>query len=329
MSARKSQPRKAVSNNRITQPRSSGGVIRGIPSSPTPGPIRTIPSSGGDDDKKRIKELEKQLNDEKTAHKDTANKLTAANNEISTKKTEIKNLTKERDNLSKELDNLRETEEERLSQLETAIAQAEGGTLSDTDEYEENFAAPIEDVLISVGQAIGEAQHRLNLASLESQKEIDQNEELRNVGMQATWYTMPETDLNLKIAMSVSKTSESKGGLTGSKLSISTIDAKYQNNYNFSKDLTSELKVKILPIPKPARSVRIVPDVVDMSLTDGLSVFYATKFDPQVLQKIPVGEIVDESKTKIISIIPEPGTEINPQTPVKIKYTAVAKESEK
>lgn len=184
--------------------------------------------------------------------------------------------------------------------------------------FNESAFAPIEDMLTATGRGIAQAQKAMDMASIEIQKEIDATEALAGTGIQATWYAIPEVELNLKIALSIEGTTGaggaagtgSVGKAAGGKIRITPINARFQNQFDFSQQVASELKVKIVPVPKPAGATKTVPDVEGMTLDDARKALEENKFKYR-LSRVAGTPSREGQDTEVKKVTPEAGTTVS------------------
>ena len=83
---------------------------------------------------------------------------------------------------------------------------------------------------------------------------IDNNKDLSEYGIKATWYHFPEVNLELKMALSLHGISETENGnVKAMKLKIfsAPINATYKNTFDYDVTGTSTIKAKIVSIPPP------------------------------------------------------------------------------
>ncbi|MEJ6951285.1 DUF4332 domain-containing protein [Natronospora cellulosivora (SeqCode)] len=167
------------------------------------------------------------------------------------------------------------------------------------------FFFDMKQIIVSIGEGIAEAQQALDFNAIETQKTINNDEELRNSGIAATFYTMPETNFSLKMNYTV-KRQASKNGKVNNNILISPINARYQNLFKMTLSSQSELNVKFVPTPPPPTisQIIIVPDLISMNYSQAKKVL----LDSNLI----IGE------TKLIEGIPENGesSEIVEQTPI-------------
>lgn len=171
----------------------------------------------------------------------------------------------------------------------------------------EDVFAPLEEVLIAAGRGIAKAQKELDFASLEIQKEIDSDPTLSAMGLEATWYAIPETELNLKITLSLeSKISSSGSRKTSSMMRISPVNATFQNQFGFSEQISSELRVKIMPVPKPSGATKMIPDVIGLTSEEATKVLTVANFKVKLVKII--GTVKEGQQSEVKKVTPSVGT---------------------
>jgi hypothetical protein len=114
----------------------------------------------------------------------------------------------------------------------------------------QQIAATLEELLITLGRGIGQAQAELDRSSIEMQKEIDADPLLAQHGVQATWYQMPHAEVEIKVALDFQGSSSTTPMLlTAGRLLLQPVNARYQNLFNFNASATSTVKFTIVPVP--------------------------------------------------------------------------------
>jgi len=121
------------------------------------------------------------------------------------------------------------------------------------EQIEEVLITPLSRLLGEVGCSVAETQRALDLNSIKSQLEIEEDENLKDYGIQATWYHIPEVDLELKLSLSIKLETEvdSKNKVRGYKpvLNAAPLNASYNSLYNYNVEGSSSIKAKIVSIP--------------------------------------------------------------------------------
>ncbi len=131
----------------------------------------------------------------------------------------------------------------------------------------ESFSAPIESVIIALGQGIAAAQKALDQNSVATQEQIDADPVLSQYGLQATWYQFPTVSLQLKMSIAITQeqTSSSSPSVAGPHLALSSallapnrlriiaqpLSASFQNQFNYDSQAASQVNVTMVPVPPP------------------------------------------------------------------------------
>ncbi len=154
-------------------------------------------------------------------------------------------------------------------------------------------AAPLGDIIASVGEGVAEAQLALDEGSLAKTLEIyaeggeDALSVLREIGYRPTFYALPETTGEVKISMHLGKSPAGTAirpssstrlqpavlaqlARTGRNISIkprvyaTPVDAGYANRYGYRANISATIRFKIVPVPAPegADELRILPNFV-------------------------------------------------------------------
>jgi len=136
----------------------------------------------------------------------------------------------------------------------------------------ESFSAPIESVIIALGQGIAAAQKALDQNSVATQEQIDADPVLSQYGLQATWYQFPTVSLQLKMSIAITQDQTSSPspsvaagpGVVGPNLALSPallsnrlriiaqpLSASFQNQFNYDSQAASQVNVTMVPVPPP------------------------------------------------------------------------------
>ncbi len=155
--------------------------------------------------------------------------------------------------------------------------------------FSELLGGPLGDLISSVGQGIGDAQAALDQGALQQTLEIydiskdeDRTEEelkllgmIREMGYQPTFYTIPETEVEAQISLSLDLKSEQSSPVGGYALSKYKINATPMNAGNVNRfgvqaNAMAKLKFKIVPVPPPQNisEIRNVPDLSNFEWND-------------------------------------------------------------
>jgi len=124
----------------------------------------------------------------------------------------------------------------------------------------ETFSAPIESLIIALGQGISQAQQAMDLNSISTQEAIDSNPVLSQYGLQATWYQFPSVNMQLKMSLSVTQDQSTTlaANVAGAilipqrlRLIAQPLSASFQNQFNYDAQAATQVNVTIVPVPPP------------------------------------------------------------------------------
>ncbi|MCQ1535504.1 hypothetical protein FTO70_07360 [Methanosarcina sp. KYL-1] len=125
------------------------------------------------------------------------------------------------------------------------------------EEIEEVLITPLARLLGEVGRSVAETQRTLDRNSIKTQLEIEEDEGLKDYDIQATWYHIPEVDLELKMSltMKLEEERDSKNLVRGYKpvLNAAPLNASYNSLYSYDVRGSSSIKAKIVSIPASSK----------------------------------------------------------------------------
>lgn len=131
-------------------------------------------------------------------------------------------------------------------------------------DLEEEFFISFNDMIVQIAKGVAEAQGILDEQTLKLQESINANPKLRAVGLQATWYQIPEVTASIKVSVAIQK--KIVEGKSVTNIFFCPFNATYKSEFDFDFQGTSEMSFKIVPIPSPvAASYRTVPDLTGKS----------------------------------------------------------------
>lgn len=193
------------------------------------------------------------------------------------------------------------------------------------EQFEEpdEFFCNMTDVIINLGTGIAEAQQKLDEASIRIQQHIFETPELRDYGFMASWYTMPEVTLNLKMNYAIASETKTSGSAHPRKrIMISPINARYQNFFKTSQSMESELNLKIVPVPPPGKLSEVIhiPDLTGKTLTEAKNIIDKSDLFLENV-KLESGEEVsseDDTLFLVTSQDPMPGEELQFKNKIRI-----------
>ncbi|MNJ83955.1 PASTA domain protein [compost metagenome] len=148
--------------------------------------------------------------------------------------------------------------------------------------FSELLGSPLGELISSVGQGVGDAQAALDQGALEQTLDIydiSKDEErtedelkllslIREIGYQPTFYTIPETEVEAQISLSLDLKSQQSSPIGGSplskyKINATPLNAGNVNRFGLQANAMAKLKFKIVPVPPPQNisEIRNVPDL--------------------------------------------------------------------
>lgn len=130
-------------------------------------------------------------------------------------------------------------------------------TSSSNVNIEEVLVSPLSTILSEMGKSIAQTQKAMDKNSIDTQIELSSDEVLKDYNLEATWYHLPEVDIELKMALSLSYEEEkdSKGRVRGYKriLNAAPLNASYKSLNSYDVEGSSVLKAKIVSVPPSYR----------------------------------------------------------------------------
>jgi len=129
----------------------------------------------------------------------------------------------------------------------------------------DGFAAPLGEVIASIGRGVADAQAALDRASLEATLAIYDTEGdagadlLREIGYRPTFYVLPETSCEVQVSMRVGASQSSgspaagpSGAVLKARSYVTPVDAGFANRFGYEASASARLSFKIVPIPPPS-----------------------------------------------------------------------------
>lgn len=124
------------------------------------------------------------------------------------------------------------------------------------NEIQETLIRPLGEVLARVGEGIAEAQAAMDRASLATQTMIENDPALRDSGLQATWYAMPEVTVELKMSIAIRTERVTRNGkvvMQRHSLWAAPFNATTANSTTSDVSGQSSLRARIVAIPPAVR----------------------------------------------------------------------------
>ena len=139
---------------------------------------------------------------------------------------------------------------------------------------QDTVSAPLGDIIASVGQGVADAQAALDQGSLAQTLRLYQAGDdktmqmLKEIGYQPTFYTIPEAEGDITVAMKMELSSTQNTGVTTPSLQTRSckirmyatpVDAGYSNRYSYTAEIQARIRFKIVPIPPPDNISNLIP----------------------------------------------------------------------
>jgi len=130
------------------------------------------------------------------------------------------------------------------------------------------FYADVSDVIMNIGSGLAEAQRKMDLLAIKTQKEILEDEVLAGYGLTANWFVMPEAEFLMKLNFSMVEETKVEGKLEGEvkkpRLKAVLVDTTYKALQAKEWKEESSLKIKFVPVPMPP--LVMVPDIIGLTV---------------------------------------------------------------
>lgn len=183
-------------------------------------------------------------------------------------------------------------------------------TNSDVSEL---LSAPLGELISSIGQGVAEAQRALDAASLSQTLALyDENnsnnivKQLRVIGYQPTFYTIPETEVEAKVSLALSSQKIDYES-SKSRVYATPVNASSSNKYNINGVASATLKFKIVPVPPSdgIEDLREIPNLLEKDLSEAIEILKRLDISYNIKNDISNKNI---DKLKVKSQIPPSGT---------------------
>jgi hypothetical protein len=114
------------------------------------------------------------------------------------------------------------------------------------------LAVPVADFASAVATGIAKAQTALDEAALALWKRVQNDpglKDLRDIGYEPTWYVIPQADAEIKLTFFFE--SQTSGARATPRMYVLPFNAKTQSQTKLREEGTSQLKLRIVPMPPP------------------------------------------------------------------------------
>ncbi|MGH8719353.1 MAG: hypothetical protein ACREV0_10495 [Burkholderiales bacterium] len=123
-------------------------------------------------------------------------------------------------------------------------------------QIEDVLIRPLEEILAHVGQGIATAQRAMDLNSIATQTLLATDPALKEFGLEATWYHMPEIEVELKMALTMRREDRMKDNklvLRKLRMYAAPLNASYQNSFSSDVSGASRIRARIVSLPAARR----------------------------------------------------------------------------
>ena len=183
-----------------------------------------------------------------------------------------------------------------------------------TENTTPSIYSDLSSVITELGRGVARAQHELDLNSLDIQNEILQDDRLYGMGLQATWYVMPEVEFTMKMDYSVYEEKREDGTISKTDISVLPSNATYSNLFKSSKKEESSVRLRIVPIPANDKFVtrRYMSDLSTVtSMEDLKSEFEKMSISTYKITPEDAVDWDDSTKIKVVDQYPLKNTLLN------------------
>jgi hypothetical protein len=166
----------------------------------------------------------------------------------------------------------------------------------DPQDVAELLAAPLEELIVALGSGIGRSQAELDRHSIETQRRIDEDPVLSQFGLQATWYQMPSTEMELRLAFAMERQERTEETRTGSpapgipprglvagrelpvppRLWAQPVNARYVNQFGFYSQASSTVRLTVVPVPPPGTATSALARMTEQEVLEAALKFLQT-----------------------------------------------------
>ena len=187
----------------------------------------------------------------------------------------------------------------------------EAGQAASGNPRDEIFADMVE-MVINLGRGISQAQQEMDEQAIRTQKLINADPRLRNMGIMATWFAIPEATFNLKMNYSLVREqgAEHDAPSGRQRFLVTPLNARTQNYFKLNEGMQSELNIRFASLPPPAQVSQpvIVPSVIGKTLEEARALLGAVSLRAGTVSTVS-GTPGGGNETEVTGQIPEPGSD--------------------
>lgn len=134
--------------------------------------------------------------------------------------------------------------------------------MSTNEPTEEWLSRPIKEVIREVARSVAESQEELDRRAMAVQREFERAAERGDLRheMDASWLRFSGVDVDLEVGLSVEGEREvdDEGQVRAyrPRISVTPVGPRSKTVYDFEADVTSEVRLQIVPVPPERRGRR-------------------------------------------------------------------------
>lgn len=211
------------------------------------------------------------------------------------------------------------------------------------DYMKDVLAAPLGELISSIGNGVAEAQAALDAGSLAQTLQIYSDnddplaKQLRDIGYQPTFYTLPETTCEAQVSFSLSASQVATQNGTPSlqqsgqrtRVYASPVNASVTNKYNMESSGSAKLTFKVVAVPPQGNipEIRVVPNLVGKTKEEAETVLSSLGLDYEVAPDIDGNIPTPATTDTILSQSPAPGELIQRSQALSLTFDIAAASS--
>lgn len=208
------------------------------------------------------------------------------------------------------------------------------------DYMKDILAAPLGELISSIGNGVAEAQAALDAGSMAQTLQIYSDtddpiaRQLREIGYQPTFYTLPETVVEAQVSFSLSAsqvaTQNGQQALQSSaprtRIYAAPINASVTNKYNMETSGSASLKFKIVPVPPQGNiaEMRVVPNLDGKTKVEVEQLLNSLGLSYQVAADQDGNTPAVANDQKVIAQTPASGEIIERSQPIELSFETIA-----
>lgn len=182
----------------------------------------------------------------------------------------------------------------------------------DTGSMRDEMFSDMVEMITNIGRGIAVAQQEMDEQAIRTQKLINADQRLRNMGVMATWFAIPDATFNLKMNYTVVREqgAEHDAPAGRQKLLLTPLNAKTQNYFKLTEGMQSELNIRFASMPPPPQVALplTIPSLIGKGLDEAKSILADAGLRPGTIT-VSSGVPAEGQETEVTDQIPSPGSD--------------------